>query len=345
MKVQLQVLPSEQQRFWNEALGQVPENFVLYGGTAIALRYGHRESVDFDFFSSRPLDADLKRSILRDLNQSARILVLDDRPNSLTASWGSADAPVKLSFFGDLGVGQAEPPSRADDRVWIASPVDLLATKLKAIHDRIEPRDYIDIDCLLRNGVSFEKGLGIGQTMYGDVFNPLVAAKTVAWFKDGGLEEKLPGEVKARLERAVSRLDPLAIEPPLSLSPIGHATGLGADREPPGPRSFSVAAPMPALEVTKETFNETRTRLESRSAEELQETYRATMEALGALPRAGRRRASDSMAAERFSLAITALTSEMNLRGIEVPQRTAPADRDASRQKNATKSKHGGREL
>jgi hypothetical protein len=30
--------------------------FVLYGGAAIALRLGHRQSVDFDFFSSRPLN-------------------------------------------------------------------------------------------------------------------------------------------------------------------------------------------------------------------------------------------------------------------------------------------------
>lgn len=31
--------------------------FALYGGTAIALRLGHRTSVDFDFFNDRPLDA------------------------------------------------------------------------------------------------------------------------------------------------------------------------------------------------------------------------------------------------------------------------------------------------
>ena len=30
--------------------------FVLYGGTAIALRLGHRHSVDFDFFTHRPLE-------------------------------------------------------------------------------------------------------------------------------------------------------------------------------------------------------------------------------------------------------------------------------------------------
>ncbi|MGM0425440.1 MAG: nucleotidyl transferase AbiEii/AbiGii toxin family protein [Thermodesulfobacteriota bacterium] len=30
----------------------MPSEFVLYGGTAIALHLGHRSSVDFDFFSS-----------------------------------------------------------------------------------------------------------------------------------------------------------------------------------------------------------------------------------------------------------------------------------------------------
>jgi len=33
-------------------LAGVPPHFILYGGTALALRLGHRESVDFDFFSS-----------------------------------------------------------------------------------------------------------------------------------------------------------------------------------------------------------------------------------------------------------------------------------------------------
>ena len=33
--------------------GPGPEGFVLYGGTALALRLGHRQSVDFDFFTSR----------------------------------------------------------------------------------------------------------------------------------------------------------------------------------------------------------------------------------------------------------------------------------------------------
>jgi hypothetical protein len=33
-------------------LRQIPKHFVLHEGTAIALRLGHRASVDFDFFTS-----------------------------------------------------------------------------------------------------------------------------------------------------------------------------------------------------------------------------------------------------------------------------------------------------
>ena len=34
-----------------------PPQFVLYGGTALALRLAHRRSEDFDFFSAEPIDS------------------------------------------------------------------------------------------------------------------------------------------------------------------------------------------------------------------------------------------------------------------------------------------------
>jgi len=46
----LSILPPPQLRLWSE-LDATPEAFTLYGGTALALRLGHRTSVDFDFFS------------------------------------------------------------------------------------------------------------------------------------------------------------------------------------------------------------------------------------------------------------------------------------------------------
>ena len=37
-------------------LSAVPDEFVPYHGTALALHLGHRNSDDFDFFARRPLD-------------------------------------------------------------------------------------------------------------------------------------------------------------------------------------------------------------------------------------------------------------------------------------------------
>ena len=48
-------LPAAQQRLWPELHPSVELGFVLYGGTAISLQIGHRRSVDFDFFTEKPL--------------------------------------------------------------------------------------------------------------------------------------------------------------------------------------------------------------------------------------------------------------------------------------------------
>jgi len=42
----------------------VPSEFVLYGGTGLALQLGHRTSEDFDFFSSSGFDPERLRTRL-----------------------------------------------------------------------------------------------------------------------------------------------------------------------------------------------------------------------------------------------------------------------------------------
>lgn len=53
---QMEILPLSQQRVWSSLTPVCKARFVLYGGTAVALRLGHRQSIDFDFFSDQPLD-------------------------------------------------------------------------------------------------------------------------------------------------------------------------------------------------------------------------------------------------------------------------------------------------
>ncbi len=53
-KPNLTILLPSQLQLWPE-LDTTPEYFTLYGGTALALRLGHRFSVDFVFFPTSPL--------------------------------------------------------------------------------------------------------------------------------------------------------------------------------------------------------------------------------------------------------------------------------------------------
>jgi hypothetical protein len=78
----LDILPITQQRLWPE-LAQTPDYFILYGGTAIALRLGHRQSVDFDFFT---LKAFQPHSLLEGLPYLKGAVVRKSSANNLTVS-------------------------------------------------------------------------------------------------------------------------------------------------------------------------------------------------------------------------------------------------------------------
>jgi hypothetical protein len=205
LRPHLEVLARPQRLFWDEAAVRVPRRFALYGGTAIALRLGHRQSVDFDFFSETDLGSD---EIERDLCPPAHTQTLERGPQTLVAALTLGDDEVRLAFFGKLGIGRVGIPDVAHNGVTIASSLDLLATKLTAQHDRIEAKDYLDIEALLRSGPSLSAGIMAARALFGPRLNPLDTAKAVAWFKDGDLERTLPARTRSYLERAVADFDP-----------------------------------------------------------------------------------------------------------------------------------------
>jgi hypothetical protein len=191
----LDVLPLAQRAFWDD-LGLVPHGFVLYGGTALALRLGHRSSVDFDFFAHDPLDhRALERSIpwLRDSD------TLQEEANARTVLVRRPGGTVKASLFGNVGFGRVGEPQRTEDGILrVASLLDLAGTKVKVLLQRVEAKDYLDVAALLDAGVSLEQVLGAARALFGPSFNPLVAQKTLAYFEGGDLHS-LPAAVKSRL--------------------------------------------------------------------------------------------------------------------------------------------------
>ena len=61
--------------------------------------------------------------------------------------------------------------------------LDLFATKLKVLLQRIAARDYEDVAALLAFGIALEDGLGAAVALYGSQFPPMEAVKTLAWFE------------------------------------------------------------------------------------------------------------------------------------------------------------------
>jgi hypothetical protein len=160
----LEALPAPQRGVWPQ-LGNVSKlSYVLYAGTAVALYFAHRLSVDFDFFRAEPLD---KAEISRALPFLSDAVTLQDEVDTLVVSVALPHGAVKLSFLGGIGFGRVNDPLQTTDGVLlVASLDDLMATKLKTILDRAEARDYRDIAEMLRHGVSLENGLAAFRAMF-----------------------------------------------------------------------------------------------------------------------------------------------------------------------------------
>jgi Nucleotidyl transferase AbiEii toxin, Type IV TA system len=215
----LHVLPASQRRLWPE-LSTVPEHFTLYGGTALALRLGHRQSADFDFFSNEPFDPDVLASHLPLLQHSERIQV---SANKLTCRI-ERDDPVLVSFFGALQLGCVHQSDRtADTGLNVASLLDIAGTKAAVVQKRAETKDYLDIAALLQNGVDLPTALAAAGIVYGEMFNPVITLKALSYFDD---VPDLPVEVRNRLTAAVVGTDPnlLPILSPYRARPNGNGT-------------------------------------------------------------------------------------------------------------------------
>lgn len=198
----LDILPGPQRRLWDE-LGAVPPSFILYGGTAIALQLGHRQSVDFDFFGSQSFDPDAlvkAAPFLRDAE------IVQRAADTLTARI-DRDGVVLVSFFGLPEISQIEVPLvAAGGEVKVAGLIDLAGMKASVVQKRALGKDYLDIAALIGAGISLSTALAAARAIYGSSFNPQITLKALSYFGDGDLAN-LPTETKRTLQDAVRAVD------------------------------------------------------------------------------------------------------------------------------------------
>ena len=201
-KPHLEILPTPQPKLWPALRPVTDQGFILYGGTAIALRLGHRISVDFDFFSVKQLN---RGELFQSIGFLAEALVLQDEPNSLTVlvpvNGEEKATTVKVSFFGGIDFGCTVLPDQTEDGILVvASLEDLLGTKLKVILQQAEANYYRDIASILKSGLSLDRGLATARVFFGPSFQPSEALKALTYFDDGDLESLSESEQKTLRE-------------------------------------------------------------------------------------------------------------------------------------------------
>lgn len=114
----------------------VLDRAYLAGGTGLALRFGHRLSVDLDFFLSDPFD---EETLLQRFQLLPDLAVVQRAPQTLHLTIQG----VKLSLFSYLYPLLF--PTAAFEDNQVADPRDIACMKITAIASRGSKRDFVDL--------------------------------------------------------------------------------------------------------------------------------------------------------------------------------------------------------
>lgn len=149
--------------------------FSLAGGTSLALRFGHRLSVDLDFFTTTPFDPERLTSLLE---LDARVAGRSVGSLTLTSEG------VKLDFL-----RHAYPLLYAPevvDGIRMLSVRDVAAMKLNAVANRGSKKDFYDL-CLLLEFHSLEEMLTFFEAKYSNS-DRFIVLRSLGWFEEAELE-------------------------------------------------------------------------------------------------------------------------------------------------------------
>lgn len=117
-------------------------NFYLVGGTALALQYGHRRSIDFDLFTKESFE---NQKILRLIRRNHHIDKIHlDETDQLTLITDN----IKVTFYRyEYPVKHIE---KLDDIITMPDSLGIAAMKAFALGRRSKWKDYVDLYFILQ---------------------------------------------------------------------------------------------------------------------------------------------------------------------------------------------------
>lgn len=153
--------------------------FALAGGTALALQLGHRISIDLDFFSYQPFNAnELTKRISSDFRLDKEFIEIEE--NTLNCIINN----VRVQFL--THNYQQVRPDLNDGTIRLYSLSDSAAMKLNAVTNRGAKKDFFDIAALLEV-FSLKDMLNFYTKKY-NVVNYQHVLKSLSYFEDAESE-------------------------------------------------------------------------------------------------------------------------------------------------------------
>lgn len=149
----------------------------LAGGTALALQIGHRDSVDFDFFTEQDLDTVTLFEVVRTIFAEHTLLKIQEEKNTLGIL---IDGSIKVSFMTyRYDVLQ---PLVITEFFPLASVTDIACMKCSAITSRGVMKDYVDLYFILQT-MPLKELLAFCVMKYPELDTNLVM-KSLVYFDD-----------------------------------------------------------------------------------------------------------------------------------------------------------------
>jgi hypothetical protein len=173
-------------------------DFALGGGTSLALRFGHRLSVDLDYFTTLEFSPDdlLAKLALEETE------VINRAENSLSVNASGVKLDLLRHAYPQLA------PAELISEVALVSLQDLAAMKLNAIANRGSKKDFYDVAELLKH-FTLPEMLGFFSEKYPGT-DSFTVIRSLAWFQDAEEEpdpKSLVGsdwdDVKLKVGKAV----------------------------------------------------------------------------------------------------------------------------------------------
>lgn len=118
------------------------ERTRLVGGTALALQFGHRSSIDLDFFGSIEEDTDLTTEVLERIGPTISV-----KCSARIKTYRVCG--VKIDFVGYDRYPWIDVPV-LEDGLRLASPKDIAAMKVNAVLGQGTRKDFVDMYFLIQ---------------------------------------------------------------------------------------------------------------------------------------------------------------------------------------------------